>query len=111
VVRLARPPEELRGDARLAAVRSGGRWLDADTFVLADRLVPLAFLLRGLGLLDARPGTPVPVDADGRLPLPGLWAAGCCVRPDLDHAGCADSGRLVGEAIGAEARRAPVPAG
>jgi len=70
----------------------------ADTLVLADRLLPQAFLLRSLGLLDGRPGTPPPVDADGRLPLPGLWATGCCVAPSLEHESCAAVGRAVGAA-------------
>ena len=85
------------------AARSGSkrsvpedRWLEADTLVLADRLLPQAFVLRGLGLMDARPGVPAPADGDGRLPLEGLWAAGCSVNPSLDHRTCAEQGRLVG---------------
>jgi len=96
VERLAAPPDAVRGLARLEGVRAGGAWRDADTLVLDDRLLPQAFLLRGLGLLDNRPGTPLPADGEGRLPLPGLWAAGCCVRPDADHADCAADGRRVG---------------
>lgn len=99
VERLARVPDEIRGEERLEAVRLAGDWLAAHTLVLADRLLPQAFLLRGLGLIDGRPGTPLPVDPTGRLPLDGLWAAGCCVRPDLDHDECGDRGRLVGEAL------------
>jgi glycerol-3-phosphate dehydrogenase len=101
VERLERAPDEIRGEERLEALRLAGDWLAADTLVLADRLLPQAFLLRGLGLLDGRPGTPLPVDAAGRLPLDGLWAAGCCVRPDPDHDECASRGRLVGEALAA----------
>jgi hypothetical protein len=101
VERLERVPDEIRGEERLEAVRLAGDWLAADTLVLADRLLPQSFLLRGLGLLDGRPGTPPPVDAAGRLPLDGLWAAGCCVRPDPDHDECASRGRLVGEALAA----------
>lgn len=92
-------PDAVRGERRLEAVRVDGAWLEADTLVLADRLVPQAFLLRGLGLLDARPGTPLPVDGAGRLPLDGLWAAGCCVAPSIDHEGCAGSGRRVATAL------------
>ncbi|HEY3522386.1 MAG TPA: FAD-dependent oxidoreductase, partial [Candidatus Limnocylindrales bacterium] len=114
VVRLTAAPAELRGDARLTAVRTSDGWTDVDTLVLADRLVPQAFVLRGLGLVDGRPGTPPPVGPDGSLPMPGLWAAGCCVAPALDHAPCPGSGRAVGEAIaGALAttdRSARVPA-
>jgi glycerol-3-phosphate dehydrogenase len=101
VERLERAPDEVRGEERLEAVRLAGDWLASDTLVLADRLLPQAFLLRGLGLVDGRPGTPLPVDAAGRLPLDGLWAAGCCVRPDPDHDECASRGRLVGEALAA----------
>lgn len=94
-------PPELRGEGRLTGVRFGGRWIDCDTLVFADRLLPQTFLLRGLGLADGRPGVPAPVDGDGRLPLPGLWAAGCCVRADIDHAGCADDGLRVGRLVAA----------
>jgi hypothetical protein len=87
----------------LDGVRTGHDWLDVDTLVLADRLVPQAFVLRGLGLADGRPGNAAPADADGRLPLPGLWAAGCCVDPTFDHGACADQGRLVGGAAAREA--------
>ena len=94
-------PDAVRGASRLEAVRAGSRWIEADTLVLADRLVAQPFLLRGLGLIDARPGTPAPADPEGRLPLPGLWAAGCCVDPDIDHAACAADGRRVGQRIAA----------
>ncbi len=96
VIRLAEAPEALRGEIRLEAIRAEEGWLDADTLVLADRLLPQAFVLRGLGLTDARPGVPAPADPDGRLPLEGLWAAGCCVSPSLDHRRCAEQGRAVG---------------
>ena len=79
------------------SVRADG-WVEADTLVLADRLLPQAFVLRGLGLTDARPGVPAPADGDGRLALEGLWAAGCSVHPSLDHDSCAKQGRLVGDA-------------
>ncbi|HEY8199198.1 MAG TPA: hypothetical protein VIF44_05465, partial [Candidatus Limnocylindrales bacterium] len=96
VIRLADAPDALRGEVRLEAVRAEDRWLAADTLVLADRLLPQAFVLRGLGLTDARPGVPAPADGDGRLPLEGLWAVGCCVNPSLDHRTCVEQGRLVG---------------
>jgi len=99
VQRVADAPDAVRGERRLEAARFDGTWLEADTLVLADRLVPQAFLLRGLGLLDGRPGTPLPVDGDGRLPLEGLWAAGCCVAPSMDHEACAESGRRVATAL------------
>jgi glycerol-3-phosphate dehydrogenase len=99
VARLADDPSEVRGAGRLEAVRTATGWIDADTLVFADRQRPQPFLLRGLGLVDARPGTPAPVDADGRVGPPGLWAAGCCVAADADHARCADDGRRVGRAI------------
>jgi glycerol-3-phosphate dehydrogenase len=92
-------PDALRGGARLQAVRAAGEWLPVDTLILADRLIPQAFLLRGLGLLDARPGCPAPVDADGRVTPDGLWAAGCCVVPDGTHEACAASGENVGIAV------------
>lgn len=99
VLRLAAPPEAVAGDARLSAVRVGGRWISADTLVLADRLVPQTFLLRSVGLADGRPGRPAPVDARGRLPLEGLWATGCCVRPDPTHASCRADGAALGERL------------
>ena len=84
VIRLADAPEALRGEIR----RRGDPWHRTagsrlDTLVLADRLLPQAFVLRGLGLTDARPGVPAPADGDGRLALEGLWAAGCSVHPSL----------------------------
>jgi len=111
VIRLAEAPDALRGEIRLEGVRAADRWHDADTLVLADRLVPQAFVLRGLGLTDARPGTPAPADADGRLPLEGLWAAGCVVNPSLDHRSCAEQWALVGRrAAQATARSKDGPA-
>jgi glycerol-3-phosphate dehydrogenase len=97
--RLDAPPAELRGAARLEAVRADDGWIDADTLVLADRLLPQPFLLRSLGLVDARSGIPAPADPNGRLPLDGLWAAGCCVRADASHGDCADAGRRVAAEI------------
>lgn len=99
VARLEVDPLEIRGDGRLAGVRTKTGWMDVDTLVLADRLHPQPFLLRGLGLVDGRPGTPAPVDGEGRVGPPGLWAVGCCVHADADHARCADEGRRVAEAI------------
>ncbi|HET8785003.1 MAG TPA: FAD-dependent oxidoreductase [Candidatus Limnocylindrales bacterium] len=92
-------PDEIRGDERLEAVRFGDRWVDADLLVLADRLLPQTFLLRGLGLVDGRPGAVAPVDAHGRTPLAGLWAAGCCIDPDLRHDRCRAAGQRVGRAV------------
>jgi hypothetical protein len=94
-------PDELRGGARLAAVRTADAWLPVDTLILADRLVPQTFLLRGLNLVDARPGLPAPVDADGRLPPDGLWAGGCCAGPDGSHARCVAGGTSVGRTVAA----------
>ncbi len=105
VIRLADAPDALRGEVRLEAVRAQDRWLEADTLVLADRLLPQAFVLRGLGLTDSRPGVPAPADGDGRLPLEGLWAAGCCVNPSPDHRACAEGGRLVGRGAAAAVAR------
>jgi len=105
VVRLEAPPEAVAGDARLTAVAGADGWVDADTLVLADRLLPQAFLLRGLGLVDGRPGSRPPVDDDGRLPLPGLWAVGCCVEPDWDHDRCAAAGRALAARIEAALER------
>ncbi len=86
---------ELRGAARLEAVRDDEGWRDADLLVLADRLVPAPFLLRPLGLVDNRPGIPAPADPDGRTELAGLWATGTCRAPDIDHQGSLEDGRAV----------------
>jgi hypothetical protein len=97
-VALTSMPGAIRGVGRLEAVECDGQWLSVDTLVLADRLVPQLFLLRGIGLVDGRPGS-VPVrSSDGRLSLDGLWSAGCCVIPDIDHRNCAVSGQRVGAA-------------
>ena len=92
-------PDELAGERRLEAVRHGTDWLAADTLILADRLLAQTFLLRGLGLVDGRPGINAPVDEAGRLALPGLWAVGCCVRPSTEHGACGDAGRRIGERV------------
>jgi hypothetical protein len=103
VERLLDVPDQLRGEVRIEGVRTGQQWLDVDTLVLADRLVPQAFVLRGLGLADGRPDNPAPADAEGRLPLRGLWAAGCCVNPTFDHRACGDQGSAIGRRAGREA--------
>jgi len=89
--------EAVRGVARLESVRLDGAWLDADALVLADRLSPATFLLRGIGLVDESPGVPAPVDANGML-QPGLWAAGTCVTGDVDHVSSLEEGRRVSRA-------------
>jgi hypothetical protein len=89
----------LRGQPRLEAVEIDGAWHPADTLIFADRLQAANFLLRGLGLGDERPGVPAPVDARGALPLPGLWAAGTCVVPDVDHARSLADGNAVADAL------------
>ncbi|HLA16352.1 MAG TPA: FAD-dependent oxidoreductase, partial [Candidatus Limnocylindrales bacterium] len=95
-------PGELLGAARLEAIRSGDRWIDCDTLVFADRQVANTMLLRSLGVVDGRPGVPAPVDRDGRLPIRGIYAAGCCVRPDIDHERCAADGAQVGRFVAME---------
>lgn len=92
----AMPVDAVRGDRRLEAVRIEDRWLEADTLVLAHRLLPAAFLLRGLGLVDGRPDQPAPVDAAGATPLSGVWAVGSCVRPDVDHVASLAAGLALG---------------
>ena len=95
----------LRGQPRLEAVEIDGAWHPADTLIFADRLQAATFLLRGLGLGDERPGVPAPVDATGALPLPGLWAAGTCVVPDVDHAQSLADGKAVADALVASRAR------
>jgi glycerol-3-phosphate dehydrogenase len=102
VHRAAEAPDELRGDRRLEAVRCGAEWLDVDLLVLADRLVAAPGLLRPLGLVDERVGGVAPTDPAGRCPLPGLWAAGTCRRPDVDHRTALEDGQLVGRALVSE---------
>lgn len=99
VHRATEPPDEVRGDRRLEAVRCGADWLEVDLLVLADRFVPAPFLLRPLGLIDSRVGTPAPTDDSGRCPLPGLWAAGTCRVPDIDHRDALADGWRVGSAL------------
>jgi glycerol-3-phosphate dehydrogenase len=89
----------VRGDRRLEAVAIGGRWVATDGLVLADALRPASFLLRGLGIGDDRPGVPMPVDDSGALPLPGLWAAGTCVDPRVDHDHSLAAGTAVARAL------------
>lgn len=95
-------PDAIRGRARLEAIRVDGKWIDCDTLVLADRRVANAMLLRSIGIVDGRPGIPAPVDAEGRLPVAGLYAAGCCVKPDIDHTGCAEDGASVAKLVALE---------
>jgi thioredoxin reductase len=91
----------VRGKHRLEAVRIDDRWVAADGLVLAHALRPASFLLRGLGIGDDRPGVPMPADASGALSLPGLWATGTCVDPDVDHARSLAAGRAVGGRVAA----------
>jgi len=108
----AGPVTAVRGERRLEAVAIGGRWFAADGLVLADALRPASFLLRGLGIGDDRPGVPMPVDESGALPLPGLWAAGTCVDPRVDHDRSVASGTAVARALVAAATGPhPSPAG
>ena len=97
----------VRGQPRLDGVEVDGAWHAADALVLADRLQAATFLLRGLGLGDERPGVPAPVDGAGALPMPGLWAAGTCVTPDVDHSGSLAAGAAVAEALLATGERTP----
>jgi len=95
----------VRGQPRLEAAEIGGAWHPADALILADRLQPANFLLRGFGLGDERPGIPAPVDADGALPMSGLWAAGTCVAPDVDHVRSLADGLAVAQALLATVER------
>jgi len=95
VLRLADRPIELRGDRRLEAVRGDHGWVEVDLLVLAEQWVPAPFLLRSLSLVDNRPGMPAPTAADGRTELNGLWAAGTCRAPDVDHGSSLEDGRAV----------------
>jgi choline dehydrogenase-like flavoprotein len=99
VAHVAEEPLEVRGAGRLEGIRTASGWIDADTLVLADRLHPQPFLLRALGLVDGRPGRPAPDDGEGRVGMPGLWAVGCCVAPDVGHARCVTDGARVGLAV------------
>jgi len=105
VTRQAETPLEVRGSTRLEAIRTSSGWIEADTVVFADDHLAQNFLLRGLGLVDGVAGRTAPADADGRLPLPGLWAAGCCVDPDRDHGSCAAAGAAVGRLVVASLHR------
>ncbi len=91
--------QAVRGDRRLEAALVAGDWIAADTLVLAHRLLPAGFLLRSLGLLDGRPGIAPPAGRDGQTELAGLWVAGTCRRPDIDHRGSLADGRLVTAAL------------
>lgn len=91
----------VRGERRLEAVALGGSWVAVDTLVLADAVRPASFLLRGLGIGDDRPGVAMPADASGALPLPGLWAAGTCVDPRVDHDRSLEAGMAVGRVVAA----------
>ena len=74
---------------------------------LAHRLLPAAFLLRGLGLVDDRPDQPAPVDSNGATPLSGLWAVGTCVRPDVNHITSLSDGLVLGTHLAALQVTAP----
>jgi hypothetical protein len=100
----------VRGDRRLESVLVGDAWISADGLVLADALRPASFLLRGLGIGDDRPGVAAPADARGALPLPGLWAAGTCVEPRVDHDRSLAAGERVGAAVALALEAAPTGA-
>ncbi|HET9083826.1 MAG TPA: FAD-dependent oxidoreductase [Candidatus Limnocylindrales bacterium] len=95
----ARAVTAVRGQPRLEAVDVQGIWHQADALIFADRLQPATFLLRGLGLGDEGPGMPAPVDSIGALPMPGLWAVGTCVTPDVDHSGSLVAGGALAKAV------------
>jgi hypothetical protein len=95
----ARAVTAVRGQPRLEAVDVGGTLHQADALILADRLQSATFLLRGLGLGDERPGVPAPVDGMGALPMPGLWAVGTCVTPDVDHSASLVAGGAVAKSV------------
>lgn len=97
----ALPVDAVRGDRRLEAVRVNDLWLEIDTLVLAHRLLPATFLLRGLGLVDGRPDQPAPVDSNGATSLAGLWAIGTCVHPDIDHGESMSDGLALGTRLAA----------
>jgi glycerol-3-phosphate dehydrogenase len=109
VIGASSEPEAVRGEPRLDAVRLGGKWVTADSLILVDRVRSQTFLLRSLDLVDGRPGVPAPADTDGRLPIVGLWAAGCCVVPSIDHDGCAAMGREVGARVARSLTEGPPP--
>jgi hypothetical protein len=95
VSRIEAEPDAIHGAARLEDIETGGRRVACDTLVLADRRLPLNLLLATTGLISGAVGEAAPADERGRLPLGGLWAAGCCVRPDASHRHCgADGGRV-----------------
>ena len=100
----------VRGERRLDGVLAGDTWLAADTLVLADAVRPASFLLRGLGIGDDRPGVAMPAGADGALPLDGVFAAGTCVDPRVDHDRSLAVGRRVGRSLAASLRGAPAAA-
>jgi len=43
--------------------------------------------------------------------MPGLWAAGTCVAPDVDHTGSLDAGTTVAEALLAAVERTTASTG
>ncbi|MFL5680018.1 MAG: FAD-dependent oxidoreductase, partial [Chloroflexota bacterium] len=99
VARRAVRVDAIRGETRVEAIHVDGEWVAADTLVLAQAMRPASFLLRGLGIGDERPGVAMPADTRGALPLGGLWAAGTCVSPDVDHGSSVAAGRAVGAAV------------
>jgi len=101
------PVDAVRGDVRLEGIRVNDLWLEVDTLVLAHRLLPATFLLRGLGLVDHRPDQPAPVGPDSATPLSGLWAIGTCVRPDVDHIESLSAGMVLGMQLAATRITAP----
>jgi hypothetical protein len=101
----------VRGERRLDGVLAGDAWLAADTLVLADAVRPAAFLLRGLGIGDDRPGVMMPAGPDGALPLDGMVAAGTCVEPRVDHDRSLAAGRGVGRSLAASLLGASSAAG
>jgi glycerol-3-phosphate dehydrogenase len=99
VRRISEEPQLVHGMARLEGIETGGMLVPCDTLVLSDRRLPLTLLLATTGLILGAVGEPAPADPDGRLPLDGLWAAGCCVTPDAAHRGCREHGARVGRAV------------
>lgn len=78
-------------------------WVDADALVCSTALLPAVHLAKGSGM-QIDPGTRGPVvDQWGRTSIPGVYAAGTCIAPLLDHDLSAFLGTTVGMAAAGQA--------
>lgn len=92
----------VRGYPRLTQVEAGGESISCDTLIVATRVAATLAVLKGSPVQIDKTAHTVEVDEFGRTSVPGVFACGTCVRPDLEHRFSVDDGRRVGAAAASD---------